>query len=204
MPRSGQHRQPQGRQPDDRAQPGDDKTWAGWQRPHGRRALRLVVAIGTILGGLGLVLATMELIIELGPRQADPPKRVAGRTLVVHRGGRTGHPTKIPLPGTGRDAIAWSFRCPPGQSGAFSLKDHPGSNKTEVSRSGNHAHGVWLDQHARPLRSLYVVAACDWTARVVRPRQTRGPAPQPGHRATHKPKHQHKVHKKHKRPIKAS
>ncbi len=80
--------------------------------------------------------------------------------------------------------------------------DHPGWNKTEVSRSGNHAHGVWWDRHARPLRSLYLVAACDWTARVVRPRQTREPAPQPGHRVTHKPRHQHKVLMKHKQPMK--
>jgi hypothetical protein len=198
VPRSGQHRQPQGRRPDDRTQPGDEPTWVGWQRPRGRRALRLLAAIATILGGLSLVLAMMELVIELGPRHADPPKRVVGRTLGVYSGRRTDHPRRIPLPHARDYGIAWKFRCSPGQSGDFALQDHAnaGLTKPEVSVSGSHRHGVWWDQRARPPRSLYVVADCNWSARFVLPRKTGTIAPQPGFGATHKPKHQHNAHKK--------
>ncbi len=199
MPRSGQHRQPQGRRPDDRAHPDGDQAWTGWQQPHGRRALRLFAAIATIVGGLCLVLAMMELMVKLGPRQADAPRQVVGRTLHVYSGGPTDHPKRLPLPHARLYGIAWKFRCPPGQSGAFKVEDpaRGGLNKPDVSFSGSHHHKVWWDKYARPPRSLYVVAACDWSVRIVLPPKTQTIAPHPGHGASHKPKHEHKAHKKH-------
>src|SRR5690348_6910493 len=92
MPGSGQHRQP--------------------QRRTLRRPLRLLAAIGIILGGLCLVLAMMGVMIELGPHQ---PQLVAGRTLGTYQGLRTKHPMKILVPHAGLFGVAWKFRCPPGR-----------------------------------------------------------------------------------------
>ncbi len=206
MRHSGHHRQPDNRQldvrrPDERTPPGCDTARNGWQRPHGRRALRLIAAIGIITGGLCAVLATMGLVVEFGSRQAGPPRLTIGTTAEIYSGPGAQPPKPIQVPRAGPYGIAWSFSCPPGQAGAFTLEDRsgPAASKTEVTASGSSREGTWWELHARPARSLYVVADCSWCARVVRPATAATATPQPGSGAARKPKHQHTTQEEHGR-----
>jgi hypothetical protein len=191
---SGQHRQPDNRRPDERTATGREVAWNGWQQPHGRRALRLIAAIGTIVGGLCVVLATMALVVEFGSRSPGPPKPTIGRTLATYSGPGAQPPRPIPIPRAGTYGIAWSFSCRPGQSGAFTVEDRsdPATSKADIAASGTSGKGTWWDRRTRTVRTLYVIADCSWKARVVRPATAGAPTTQAGNDAAHKPKHQHK------------
>ena len=193
MRHSGQHRQPDGRRPDERTAPGREVAWNGWQPAHGRRALRLIAAIGTIVGGLCVVLATMALVVEFGSRPPGPPKLTIGRTLGTYSGPGAQPPRPIRIPRSGLYGIAWSFSCRPGQSGAFAVEDHsdPAVSKADITATGTSSKATWWDRRARTVRTLYVIADCSWKARVVRPATTVAPTTQAGSGAAHKPKHQH-------------
>lgn len=165
MPRSGQH--------------------------HGRRALRLLAAIGAVLGALCLVLAAMGLVVELGPHHR--------RAVTAFRGYSTDPPKKIRLPR--RYGIAWSFSCPAGRVGTFSVDaasdGGPGTPKSTMS--GQRGQGTWRARRGRPARSLYIVSDCDWRARLIPPPGTSSPEPQPGGNGQKKHHGHGKGHQKHKK-----
>jgi hypothetical protein len=164
VPRPGQHRHPEGRSQSERTLSGGDMSWEGWQRHGGRRALRLLATIGAAVGGLCLVLAMLELAVQLGPRHhptAGPP---AGPIVLTFHGHSTEHPRKIRLPA--RYGIKWSFSCPPGSSGTFSVDvaSPAGPGKPEVTASGHQRTGTWRDLRGSGGRRLYIVSDCDWRA----------------------------------------
>lgn len=196
MVQSGQHRQPDGQQPPERTQPDSDLAWEGWQQPRGRRPLRLIAAIGAITGGLCVVLAMIGLVVEFGSGRPDAGKPAVGKTVHTYTGSGTRRPRPIQVPRAGLYGVAWSFSCPPGRSGAFTMKDGGGraASKAEVAASGPHGKGTWWERRDRPVRSLYVVADCSWKALVVRPATGGTPAPHSGRGAAHKPEHPREDH----------
>ena len=69
-----------------------DQTWRRPRQSHGHRALRLLAAIGTIVGGLSLVLAGTELMAELGQRKPGSPQPAAGHMVASYKGKRPNIP----------------------------------------------------------------------------------------------------------------
>jgi hypothetical protein len=185
VPHSGHHRQQDCRRPDGTKRVAD-RTWRWPRRSRGHRALRLFAAVGTIAGGLSLVLAGTELTAELGQREPGTLP-AAGRTVASYGGKRTEHPKEIPIPGPGLYRIAWSFRCAPGRSGEFVLEDRSasGSSNTEVTAAGQHRQGIWSG-HVRAGRSLYIASGCAWQAHIVVPAHASTANPPPGHSGAHK------------------
>jgi hypothetical protein len=199
---SGRHRQPDGRQPDERTPRGSDLAWNGWQQPRGRRALRLIAAVGTIAGGLCVVLAAMGLVVESGPRHPDSPGPPVGHAVLAISG-RPDHPKKIDMPaGPGLYGVAWRFNCAPGQSGSLTLtrQSTTGSRVPEVTASGQHRQGVWWPRHSQAGQSLSIVSDCAWSAKIVKSVKTGAATPQPGNGESHKREHQHKTHENHGHP----
>jgi hypothetical protein len=180
--------------------PGSRVFRKGRHCPRGR-ALRLAAAIGTIVGGLSIVLGTLALVVELGPRQPGKPRPAAGAVL-TYSWHRTQRPRKIEIPGPGLYSVAWSFRCRPGRTGGFKMADTQAAAtaNAEVTDSGPRGQGNWLDDRTGR-RSLYVAADCNWQA-IVRP-VTRAPAaPQQGNGGHHGapvpyPHHEHQGYDKH-------
>jgi hypothetical protein len=166
VPRSGQHRHP--------------------YHPRGRRPLRLLAAIGAAVGGLCLVLATLELVVQLGPRHPGTATPVASAI----RGSGSDRPAKIHLPR--RYMITWSFRCPPGKRGTFWLDSASasGPGRTEQRASGPRRSGTWRPRSDESARDLYVVSDCAWSARLIPPDETASPAP----RATGRHGRRHRRH----------
>lgn len=191
MRHSGQHRQPNDRQPDDRTTPGSDLTWRGWQQPRGRRALRLIAALGTIAGGLCVVLAMTGLVVEFGSRQPNPARVINGHP---HQ------PKRIHMPaGAGLYGVAWSFTCAPGQSGSFTLTRQAttGSMERQVTAFGQHGHSTWWPRPGQAGQTLSIVSDCAWSAKIVKSAKPGAATPRSGNGATHKPEHQHKTHEIH-------
>jgi hypothetical protein len=187
VPHSGHHRQQDCRRPDDGTKRVADRTWRWPRRSRGHRVLRLFAAVGIIAGGLSLVLASTELMAELGQRKPGSPAPTVGRTVASYGGKRTEHPKEIPIPGPGLYRIAWSFRCAPGRSGEFVLEDRSasGSSNTEVTAAGQHRQGIWSG-HVRAGRSLYIASGCAWQAHIVVPAHASTANPPPGHSGAHK------------------
>jgi hypothetical protein len=146
--------------------------------------LRLAAAIGTISGGLCIVLGTLALVVELGPRQPGKPRPTAGATL-TYRGEGAQHLRKIEIPGPGLYGVAWSFRCPQGQSGDFKIADTQAAatGNAGFMHSGNSGQGNLLDDRTGR-RTLFVAADCKWRA-IVRPVTSTPTAPQQGNGGHH-------------------
>jgi hypothetical protein len=217
VPHSGHHRQPEGRSPRERTPSNGDVSWEGWPPQRGCRALRLLATIGAAVGGVCLVLALLELVVQLGPRHHPTARPATGAKVLTFHGHPTEHPKKIRLPA--RYAIRWSFSCPRGNTGTFSLDVASPANpgKPEVTESGHQRTGTWRGHRGPGARSVYIVSSCDWRARLIPPADVSSPEPQPGrthrgkapHHGGHKKHHGHaKGHKKHakkkpKKPKKA-
>ena len=188
---------------------------SGRSRSASRRALRLVVALGTGVFALGTVLAMVVAVVALGNSELTNPLSAAGRGLPAgisrangHRGGSgvllvagktlahySGHgagrpaPLPIKVPG-GTWGIYWSYRCPAGQQGTFALEEagSHGSGKPNVDTSGRRGQGVWWDTSKPGHLDLLVVSDCPWQARVVLPLRTRDTG---DHTGSHGRRHHH-------------
>ena len=192
MPHPGHHHEPEDRWSDGSTSPGGNISRIGWLHPR-RRAMRLAAAIGVVLGVLCIVLGTLALVVELGPRSPAKPGLTA-RILHSYKGSGGRKPKEIQVPATGHFEVDWSFSCPLGQSGTFKIADNPAAaaGNPDFSRSGASESGKWLDVgDGRP--SLVVISDCRWHAKVLRPKGT----PEPSHGS----QHQHgtlAAHRRHK------
>jgi len=190
VPHPGQHHEPEDRWSDGSTSPGGNVAKIGWLHPR-RRAVRLAAAIGVVLGVLCIVLGTLALVVELGPRH--PAKsRLAAR---FYRGSGNEGPKRIHVPATGHFEVDWSFSCPLGQTGTFKIADNQraAAAHPEVNKSGASKSGQWRDV-GDGRRTLVVISTCKWHARVV-PKATSGPRQGSNH--------QHgtlAAHRRHKRP----
>lgn len=203
--------------------------------PH--RLVRLLVTAGSAAAGLCLVVGLSALMVALGARQHGWPRassqhtrspghgrrdghgngnvRAVGRAL-TGKGGRRGLEVHVERQSTW--GLAWSFRCPAGRSGAFTVRaaDAPASRDPLLRRVGEHRTGVWWNANDRGVHAVHIVSGCPWRAHIVlpgrarhrsaspRPGNHRGPPPNrgQGHRRKHghgqkashspKPKHSHK------------
>ena len=177
MPHPGHQHEPGDRWSDGSRSPGGDVSRIGWLHPR-RRAVRLAAAIGVVLGVLCIVLGTLALVVELGPRHPAKQRLMAR----IYGGPGNEGPKRIRVPPTGHFEVDWRFSCPPGQTGTFKLADnrraaaaHPDVNKSGASKSGH-----WRDV-GDGRRTLVVISSCSWHARVV-PKATSGPSQGGNHR----------------------
>jgi len=189
----GQHRS-EGQWPAGSMLPGGGSPRIGWLHPR-RRAVRLAGAIGVMVGVLCIVLGTLALVVELGPRHPGKPQPTAHTAYTGHGNGQ---PQSIQIPGPGPYEVDWSFNCPSGHTGAIKLG---GSRDAATANAdlakGHHGHGSLLDRRTGTDRALYVVSTCHWTVNVHRPSPTASPTPpQSWHK--HKHHHWHKKHHRHK------
>jgi len=202
VPHPGQRDHPEDRWSNGSAPSGGDVSKADLPKPR-RRALRLAGAIGIIVGGLCVVLGTLALVVELGPRHPGKARPTPRATLLT-KGHRTERPRRIKIPGPGSYEVAWSFTCSPGRTGTFKIAFSPaalaeGAGVTDSGPSGN---GHLLDSRTGSRRSLFIVSDCSWKVKVFRPASTASAAPHPGRGDNLKLKHQHRpvvrnAHNKH-------
>jgi hypothetical protein len=172
-----------------------------------RRILRLIAAIGAIVGGQCAVLALIALVVEMGaqptasvasstPRRpaisarhdrakTPPPRLTVGRTVRPYSGGPMTSPARIQITFTGIYGITWSFRCPEGSTGSFTVRDGggTGTGQAVVAAAGQSRQGVWWDLSQRGRHTLLVASDCPWSAQVVRP-EGAPPQPTPTHSST--------------------
>lgn len=193
MPHPGHHHEPEDRWSDASTLPDGPFSKIGWLHPR-RRAVRLAAAIGVVFGVLGIVLGTLALVVELGPRHAAKPPFTASSPRSYH-GSRTTQGKRIEVPTSGHFEVDWSFSCPLGQAGTFKIADdaEAAARNPDVKRSGQNGSGQWRDVgDGQP--TLVVISSCRWHARVV-PKATSGPSQgsqhQHGTLAAHRPPKRH-------------
>jgi len=193
VPHPGQRDHPEDRWSNGSAPSGGDASRADLprQRP---RALRLAGAIGIIVGGLCVVLGTLALVVELGPRHPGKA-RPTPRATFLTKGPHTERPWPIKITWLGNYEVAWSFTCPPGRTGTFKMADSRAAlaDGRGVAASGSSRSGVWPGRSTPGRRSLFIVADCSWKVKVSRPASTASATPQPGTGDNRKPKHQHRT-----------
>jgi hypothetical protein len=193
VPHPGHQHQPGDRWSDGSRSPGGDVSRIGWLHPR-RRAVRLAAAIGVVLGVLCIVLGTLALVVELGPRSPGKPPLTA-HGPVEHSGSGNGQPESFRVRGPGPHDIAWSFSCPRGQTG-FKMADSRSaiSSNPGVNSLGAHGSGLWLDLRDGGHR-VVIITMCRWHARVFGPGSAPGPSrsdqPQQATPAAHR---RHKGH----------
>lgn len=163
-------------------------------RPPPHRLLRLLLMAGGAAAGLCLVLGLVALMITIAPpRGARPAGEQATRG--AGHGGAGGNGAEFSvgqtitmLKGNGGDrhaahvdeqgvwGIAWRFRCPPGISGEFVVRDFgpKPADRVSITATGGHESGLWWDMRGPAIHNLQVMADCPWQARVVLPRDARG------------------------------
>jgi hypothetical protein len=184
LPHPGQRDHPEDRWSDASTPSGGEFPRADLPRPR-RRALRLAGAIGIIVGGLCVVLGTLALVVEVGPRRA---------TVLTYQGHHTERPKQIKITWPGSHEVAWSFTCPPGRTGTFKMAGSRAAvtGNAPVAASGPNGNGHWLDRRTQRRRSLFILADCSWEFKVFRPASTASAAPQPGPGDNHNPGNQHR------------
>jgi hypothetical protein len=193
VPHPGHHDEPEDRWSDSSASPGDNVSRITWLHPR-RRAARLAAAIGVVLGVLCIVLGTLALVVELGPRSPAKP-RLTAHGPGEHSGSGNGQPQSFQVRGPGPHDIAWSFSCPRGQTG-FKMADSRSaiSSNPGVNWPGAHGSGLWLDLRDGGHR-VVIITMCSWHARVFGPTSTPGPSrsdqPQQATPAAHTQAKQH-------------
>lgn len=194
MPHPGQRDHPEDRWPDGRTPSSGEVPQADLPRPR-RRALRLAGAIGIIAGGLCVVLGTLALVVELGPRHPGKARPTSQATILIKTGHDTESPERIKITWLGRYEVAWSFTCRPGRTGTFKMADSRAdlADGADVTATGSSRSGVWPDRSTPRRGSLFILADCSWELKVLRPASTASAAPQPGSRDNRKPKHQHRT-----------
>lgn len=202
---------------------------ADWDQPPPNRLLRLLIAAGSAAAGMCVVVALVTLVITLGAHARKLPLAAAsasGRTrqdsgrgtgLTVGRtvatltgnGGPDRHTVRVQARATW--GLAWSFRCPPGRSGTFTVRaDGPArTSRVTITASGRHERGMWWDFGDPGLRLLRVRSTCPWHASIVRPGASPTPSssrsprpsrsPSPGGKPSHSPQpwHSHSPEPKH-------
>ncbi len=118
-----------------------------------------------------------------------------GRTVSAWagKGGRGGRLVPLDVPAA-TWGLAWSFRCPPGQSGTFVLRRpgraSPGTVTQSVRRQRD--AGIWWFVRDPGVHAVVVQSSCPWRARVVLPRPgSAGGSPTASPRPEHSPQPQH-------------
>jgi hypothetical protein len=173
-------------------------------QPPPHRLVRLLLTAGGAAAGMCLVVGLVTLMVALGAPHHQAPRaagqfgghsgesrangggagRKVGRTVaaVSGHGGRLGR--EIPVHEQTVWGLAWSFHCPPGRSGEFTVRDsdHAAGNRVDFTASGAHRAGLWWVR-ARTFRVLHIVSGCPWHARVVLPAEAPHPSasPRPEH-----------------------
>jgi hypothetical protein len=193
VPHPGHHDKPEDRWSDGGASPGGNVPRIAWLHPR-RRAARLAVAIGVVLGVLCIVLGTLALVVELGPRGPGKPP-VTARGPVEHSGSGNGQPESFRVRGPGPHDIAWSFNCPRGQTGFKMADSRPAtSSKPGVNSRGSQGSGLWIDVRDGGHR-VVIITMCRWHASVFGPGSTPEPSrsdqPQRATPAAHRQSKQH-------------
>ena len=195
MPHPGQRDHPEDRWSNGNAPSGGDVSKADLPRPR-PRALRLAGAIGIIVGGLCVVLGTLALVVELGPRHPGKARPTPRATVLIYKGHHTERPRRIKIPGPGSYEVAWSFTCPPGRTGTFKMADSRAALADGADASLTRApsgNGHLLDSRTGSRRSLFIVSDCNWEVKVFRSASTASATPQPGPGDNRKLKHQHRT-----------
>ena len=166
----------------------------------GRRALRLGMAAGSALAGLGLVVGLLTLVVAMGDgppgpdrsqtvansgRTGPPPyarrgpagaRPLPGATLASYGGTGSAKPVPIRVLGPAPWGLPWSYSCPAGRSGFFTVRVGAGaSGRLITDTSGSRGRGVAWIVRAPGDHKIVVTASCPWTARVVRP-SAQGPS----------------------------
>jgi hypothetical protein len=194
VPHPGQRDHPEDRWSNGSAPSGGDIPRAGQprQRP---RALRLAAAIGIIVGGLCVVLLTLALVVELGPRHPSKARPTPRASVLLYNGPHTAHPKPINITWLGNYEVAWSFTCRPGRTGTFkmALGRAALADGADVVASGSSRSGVWVGRSTPGRRSLFLVSDCSWKVKVFKPASTASAAPQPGPGDNRKLKHHHRT-----------
>jgi hypothetical protein len=167
----------------------------GWLHPR-RRAVRLAGAIGVMVGVLTIVLGTLALVVEMGPRH---PGKAQPTAQTAYTGHGNGQPQSFTLTGRGPSQIDWSFSCSDGRTGTFKIADSRAAVTAANATSGHSRNGTFRDRRTGT-RRLFVVSTCDWRVHVSNASPSASPSPDaapphtpPGHK--HKKHHRHKKHR---------
>jgi YD repeat-containing protein len=190
----GQHRS-EGHRPDGSTPPGGRSSRIGWLHPR-RRAVRLAGAIGVMVGVLCIVLGTLALVVEMGPRSPGKAQPTAQTTSYQRHG--NGKLQSVTIPGRGPFKVDWSFSCPHGRTGTFKIAGSRAAVAAANATSGHSRKGTFQDLRAGT-RHLFIVSTCAWAVHFPHASPSPSPTPDDAQHHTppgHKPKNHHR-HKEH-------
>ena len=138
-----------------------------------RRALRLLVAAGTCIAGLCLVVGLVALVAALteSSRAANVAANSRATPAMITSVTGSGNRTVANL-ATARTGwrLSWSYACGPARTGRhLTVREVPvtGPPRTVVAARGQSGHGVSSVYHESGPHGLAVISGCSWKLRVV-------------------------------------